>query len=217
MKIFLVEDDKFLNEALVDTFSKIDYEVISYNDGKKAFANIDNTFDLYMIDINLPHINGFELLKQIKFINKNANIFIMSADTNIETILEAYNIGCKDFIKKPFDVREIIAKIEHTLNIVPHNVILKGCGEYIRVDKLFIKDDKKVLKLTTKETLLLDILIKNNDRTTSNKEIEDYVWGDTFKNGHVRQLVAKLRKKIPCDFIENHNSSGYKISVEIIK
>jgi len=111
MKIFLVEDDKFLNEALVDTFSKIDYEVISYNDGKEAFANIDNTFDLYMIDINLPHINGFELLKQIKFINKNANIFIMSADTNIETILEAYNIGCKDFIKKPFDVREIIAKI----------------------------------------------------------------------------------------------------------
>jgi len=213
MKIFLVEDDVYLNSAIVNTFSAINYDVISYSDGKDAFENLDGSYDLYMIDINLPNVNGIELVKQIKFLNKFANIFIMSADRNIETIVTAYDIGCTDYIKKPFDIREVIAKIEHTLKLMPNNVVFKGIGTYDRVERV-IRHEEIVVNLTNKEAMLVDILVKNRNKTVSNEDIESYVWGETFKNGHVRQLVSKLRNKVPFKFIENHTSNGYKISLE---
>ena len=214
MKIFLVEDDIYLNKAIVNTFSSINYDVTTFSDGKDAFDNLKDNFDLYIIDINLPNVNGMELVKQIKYINKNANIFIMSADVNIETIVKAYDIGCTDYIKKPFDIREVIAKIENTLNIIPKTIKFINCGEYNSIERRFIIKNKTI-KLTNKEALLLDILIKNKDSVISNEKIENYVWGETFKNGYVRQLISKLRSKIPCKFIDNHASNGYKISVKI--
>lgn len=213
MKIFLVEDDVYLNSAIVNTFSAINYDVISYSDGKDAFENLDGSYDLYMIDINLPNVNGIELVKQIKFLNKFANIFIMSADRNIETIVTAYDIGCTDYIKKPFDIREVIAKIEHTLKLMPKTVAFKDIGTYNRIERV-IKHEEIVINLTNKEAMLVDILVKNRNKTVSNEEIESYVWGETFKNGHVRQLVSKLRNKVPFKFIENHTSNGYKISLK---
>ncbi len=210
MKIFLVEDDVLLNEAITMTFSSLGYSVTSFDDGKTAFENIDKTYDLFIVDINLPNVNGIELVKEIKKIYKEANIFIMSADIDIQTIIKAYDIGCIDYIKKPFDIREIIAKIKHTLKIPIGNVKFKNCelSFYNRDKQVFVYGDEEI-RLTNKELLLLEILIKNANNIVSNEQIEDYVWGESFKNGHVRQLVAKLRKKIPCNIIENHSSNGY--------
>lgn len=214
MKIFIVEDDIKLNEAILNTFSSLGYEVTSFNDGKDAFENIDNSYDLYMIDINLPNVNGIELVKHIKKIQKDANIFIMSADINIETIIKAYDIGCTDYIKKPFDIREIIAKIKHTLEVVPHNIKIRDCGEYNKDERIFTcLTSNQEIKLTIKEAALLEVLLKNANKTVSNEKIESHVWGESLRNNHVRQLVSKLRNKIPCDFIENHTSNGYRIVI----
>jgi DNA-binding response OmpR family regulator len=214
MKIFLVEDDTSLNEAITATFSSLGYKVTSFDDGKTAFDNIDKSYDLFMIDINLPNVNGMELVKQIKKVYKDANVFIMSADIDIQTILKAYDMGCIDYIKKPFDIREIIAKIKHTLKIPLGNVKFKNCplSTYNRDKQVFIYD-KKEIRLTAKELLLFEILLKNANNTVSNDQIEDYVWGESFRNGHVRQLVAKLRKKISCNIIENYNSNGYIVNI----
>jgi DNA-binding response OmpR family regulator len=212
MKIFIVEDDIKLNEAIFITFSSLGYEVTTYSDGKDAFENLDDSYDLYMVDINLPNVNGIELVKQIKKINKEANIFIMSADINIETIIKAYDIGCTDYIKKPFDIREIIAKIKHTLSVVPQNIKIRDCGEYNKEERIFIvAQTAQEVKLTLKEAALLEVLLKSANKTVSNEKIESHVWGESIKNNHVRQLVSKLRNKIPCDFIENHTSNGYRI------
>jgi len=216
MKIFLVEDDKFLNDMLGTTFSSIGYEIVSFDDGKEAFNNLDVQYDLYIIDINLPNVNGLELLKQIKTLNKNANVFIMSADTNIETILDAYNIGCDDYIRKPFDIREVLAKIQNRLDSLPKVIQFTNGCEYIIDERKCIYQGQEI-KLTKKEDLLFTILLQNNGRFVSNNEIENYVWGETYQNGHVRQLVAKLRKTLPCELIENHNSNGYRIKKDLLK
>ncbi len=214
MKIFLVEDDVLLNEAIAVTFSSLGYNVTSFDDGKTAFDNINKSYDLFMIDINLPNVNGIELVKQIKRINKDANVFIMSADLDIQTILKAYDIGCIDYIKKPFDIREIIAKIKHTLKIPLGNIRFVNCplAIYNRDKKIFIYDGKEI-RLTGKELLLFELLLKNANNIVSHDQIEEYVWDESFKNGHVRQLVAKLRRKISFNIIETYSSNGYIVNI----
>jgi len=214
MKIFLVEDDVNLNSAIETTFSNLGYEITSYKDGKEAFDNLSHKHDLFIVDINLPNVNGIELVKQIKKIYPNGNVFIISADLNIDTIISAYDLGVTDYIKKPFDIREIIAKIEHTLKIAPKVIHFSNCkgAEYNMDQKIFTYNNTEI-KITQKESLLLKILLKNANQYVNNDQIEDFIWGEPFKNGHVRQLVAKLRKKLPCDIIENHTLNGYRVLV----
>ncbi len=210
MNIFLVEDDNTLNELITKNLEALGYSIITFTDGQKAFDAIYKQFDIYLIDINLPSVNGLELIKQIKLSHTNAKIFIMSGDTNIETILEAYTLGCDDYIKKPFDIREIIAKINNSLINTPNIVVLSLNCIYDINNKVVLYKNHE-LQITNKETLLLDILIKNIGKTVNNYMIENYVWGDEVGNGYVRQLVSKLRKSLPCDLIKNHSSNGYKI------
>ena len=211
MNIFLVEDDHTLNKMITSTLEEaLGYNVTTFSDGKKAFENINDTFDIYLIDINIPNINGLELIRQIKLLNIESKIFIISGDTNIETIVKAYDLGCDDYIKKPFDIREIVAKIHHSLSQSAQ--IIRLCDEctYDPTTSSIYYRNSEVL-LTNKETLLLDILIKNIGKTVANDEIEPYVWGETVGNGYTRQLISKLRKSLPCKIILNHASNGYRI------
>ena len=212
MKIFLIEDNEDLNQFMTDTFVKIGYKVDSCCDGKKAFDSVNDSYDLYLVDINLPNLNGLELVKKIKKIKNNANIFIISGDDNIDTILKAYDLGCNDYIKKPFDLREIIAKINITFEDKTNNLFKLTDECYYNSKDRFVKYKNQLINLTRKEANLLDILVKNIGKTVSVKEIELAVWGENFDNGHTRQLVSKLKKILPCDkIIHNHSSNGYGI------
>ena len=98
MRIFLVEDNEELNGFMTETLQNIGYNVVSCKDGANAFKLVEDIFDLYIIDINLPNINGLELVKKIKSLKENLKIFIISGDDNIDTILKAYDLGCDDYI-----------------------------------------------------------------------------------------------------------------------
>ncbi len=210
MKIFIVEDACKLNRVITENLEKLGYEITSFTDGKEAFDNICEDFDIYLIDINLPSINGLELVKQIKLLNIDTKIFIISGDNNIETIVKAYELGCDDYLKKPLDIREIVIKINHSL--LKSSQLIKLCNNctFAPLNKLMYYKDS-VIQLTNKETLLLNILIKNMGNTVSNTEIESYVWGETVGNGYIRQLVSKLRKSFPYLIIKNHAANGYRI------
>ncbi len=213
MKIFLVEDDEILNNVIVKTFEGLKYEVNSYYEGSEALLNVNSSYDLYLLDINLPNVNGLEILKKIKKCNNNANIFIISGELDIKTILNAYNTGCNDFIKKPFDIREIIAKIQNSFKEEVNEVSLAHGGKFYR-DENKIVFGSKIINLTKKEAQLMSILIKYKGKSVSNTQIEMYVWGESSLQGYVRQLVSKLRAKLPYDdIIENNTLSGYKLKL----
>ncbi len=210
MNIFIVEDDYKLNKILTINLKALGYNVSTFTDGQEAFENINMYDNVYLIDINLPSINGLELIKQIKILNKYAKIFIISGDTNINTILNAYNLGCDDYIKKPFDIREIIVKINHALLKSSRTIQLSASCNYNPISEV-VNYKNNELRLTKKETLLLIILVKNVGYTVSNEKIENYVWGETVGNGYTRQLISKLRKTLPCKIIKNHTANGYRI------
>lgn len=212
MKIFLVEDNLELNSFMTETLQSMGYDTVSCKDGGNAFKKVEEAFDLYIIDINLPNINGLELVKKIKSLNSDNKIFIISGDDNINTILEAYNLGCDDYIKKPFDFREIVAKINITFKnkLYDHIKLTNDCY-YDRNTKIVYHKNVQIV-LTKKQSDLLAALVENMGYVVKNKDIELAVWGKNLENSHVRQLVSKLKKVLPCeDLIKNHSSLGYKL------
>eukprot|EP01156_Anaeramoeba_ignava_P013875 Anaeramoba_ignava/a607699_252.p6 GENE.a607699_252~~a607699_252.p6 ORF type:complete len:216 (-),score=-3.69 a607699_252:5121-5768(-) len=212
MRIFLVEDNEELNGFMTETLQNIGYNVVSCKDGANAFKLVEDIFDLYIIDINLPNINGLELVKKIKSLKENLKIFIISGDDNIDTILKAYDLGCDDYIKKPFDLREIVAKINLIFKEKLTDQVKLTDECYYNMKKRVIHHKDKNTTLTKKEAALLNVLVQNIGKSVSNKDIELAVWGQNFENSHVRQLVSKLKKVLPCkDIIQNHSSLGYRI------
>jgi len=212
MNIFLVEDNKDLNQLITKTFENMSYNIVSCEDGKDAFEIVNKLFDLYIIDINLPNINGLELVKKIKANNSKAKIFIISGDDNIETIVKAYDLGCDDYIKKPFDLRELIVKIHVFFKDILENEIIV-CDDFIfNKEERLLYHKKEIVKLTKKEILLLDLLLEHRGKIVTYDMIKEYVWQNKDSSKHIRQLVSKLKKNISCkDIIETYSSLGYMI------
>lgn len=222
MKVFLVEDDISLNKALVSFFNLKNYQVESYFDGEKAFdsLSLNNLADIYIIDINLPGINGLDLIKQIRKIDTVVPIVVITASVEIETLEEAYSFGCSEYIKKPFNLRELEIRIEKLSKSTLDKMISLKCSE----DKSKIEFDLKngilhhngnLVELQKKELRFLTILFKNYKFIVKTSDIEDYVWESEIKDVYpLRQLVTKLRKKLPCNFVKTEVGIGYYIADE---
>jgi len=210
MKIFLLEDDYSLNEAIKETIEFDGHTVRNFYDGEIAFDNISNEYDLYILDINVPNIEGLELLSSIKSKNPNAKVIMISANINIEKIKEAYNKGCDDYLKKPFDIEELIIKISKFDNKDGNIYFDNSIYFNLSSKELFIDDSPCVL--TKNEKNLLYLLIENRGNKITYTQIEDFVYeGEAKTSDAIRSLVKRLRKKIPIDLILNSLDEGYFI------
>ena len=210
MKIFLLEDDYSLNETIKEMLELSCHEIDSFYDGKVAYNNIIGDYNLYILDINTPSIDGIELLKSIKKLNSQTKVIMISANINIDKIKEAYNCGCDDYLKKPFDIEELILKVEK-YDIKEKNIILDENIYFNTISKeLFINYQK--IELTKNEKNLLILLLDNKGKEISHENIEDYVYkGEVKSSDAIRSLIKRLRKKISKTIILNSIDSGYFI------
>ncbi len=210
MKIFLLEDDYSLNEAIKEIIQLENHSVENFYDGETAFSKISNDFDLYILDINIPNINGLEILKQIKQINPKTKVIIISANINIDLIREAYTLGCDDYIKKPFDIEELLFKINRyekkdTIIYLDINITFNTISKELIINN-------KTVELTKNEKNLLFLLVDNLNNKISYEQIENFVYEGTSKTSDaIRSLVKRLRKKLPKDLISNSLDEGYYI------
>ncbi len=210
MKIFLLEDDYSLNEAIKEIIQLENHSVENFYDGETAFSKISNDFDLYILDINIPNINGLEILKQIKQINPKTKVIIISANINIDLIREAYTLGCDDYIKKPFDIEELLFKINRyekkdTIIYLDINITFNTISKELIINN-------KTVELTKNEKNLLFLLVDNLNNKISYDQIENFVYEGTSKTSDaIRSLVKRLRKKLPKDLISNSLDEGYYI------
>lgn len=210
MKIFLLEDDYSLNEAIKEIIQLENHIVDNFYDGDVAFNNISNHYDLYILDINIPNMNGLEVLKNIKNKNPKTKVLIISANINIDLIREAYILGCDDYIKKPFDLEELIFKInryekKNKLIYLEENIVFNLLNKELLIDG-------NILELTKNEKNLLFLLVENLGLKVSYEQIENFVYqGESKSSDAIRSLIKRVRKKIPKEVIFNSLDEGYFI------
>ena len=198
MKILLLEDDIALNKSICDALIYSGYSVDAFFDGNDVIDNLSSIYDLYIMDINVPNISGLELLNLIHNQTPLSKIIMISANTDINMIENAYNLGCIDYLKKPFHLKELKIKIDMLFSNV--NSLL---------EELKLKPDSN---LTKKEKRFLTLLLKNKDLVTTYQMIDEFVYEDKLMTiDGVRALVRRLRTKLVDDVIKNVIDEGYTI------
>lgn len=200
MKILLLEDDMALNRAIKKVLElEKSNNVETFFDGEEALNALDTQYDLYIMDINVPNVNGLELLRLIHNQNTQAKVIIISANTDLNTLKKAYALGCVDYLKKPFHLEELRIKINN-LKIPKHFT-----------STIQLKNDDDTL--TKKEKDLLNLLLENQDTVVTYELIADYVYkNNAMSMDALRTLVRRLRSKLPENIIKNILDEGYSVS-----
>jgi len=218
MKILLMEDDVILNEIITEHLEENEHEVISVFDGEIAQEEIySQVFDLLLLDVNVPTISGFELLKDIRAKDITiATIFITSANM-LEDIEEGFSAGCDDYIKKPFELKELdlrINNIRRLHNISPSSKIELSTNIFLDVENLCIEKDDKKIRIAQKESEVLLYLIKNKSKPVSIDELGLNIWSyeDSPLDSTIRTYIKNLRKILGDDCILNTRGVGYRFN-----
>jgi len=214
MKILLLEDNKRLNETIVKRLKLKGFQVDSFLDGQEAYEAIDNGYSCFVLDINVPSLDGTEILKRIREFNIDTPVIIISSTVELDVIKQSYSYGCDDYLKKPFFIDELEIKIEKLCHI-DHSLmeITKNCIFNFKDSTLNI--DEKQEHLSCKERLLLNLLLSQRGKVVSFNTIEAIVWEGNFASiDSIRSLVRRVRKKIPIDCIETAVDVGYLLKKE---
>ncbi len=209
MKILLLEDNKRLNETITKRLKAKDYKVCNFLDGQEAYEAIDDGYICFILDINVPSINGIEILKKIREFNANTPIIIISSSVELDIIKDAYKYGCNDYIKKPFFIDELEIKIEKLCNFDNDIIeIYNGCVFYFKDSALEIDGVRE--HLSKKERLILNLLLSKRGKVVSIDSVQNVVWEGGFASiDSIRSLVRRVRKKFPHECIETVVDVGY--------
>lgn len=213
MKILVLEDDKFICEQITNYFELDGHSVDFFYDGEELLNNaILELYDIFLFDINTPRKDGFETLKEIRDQNITTPAMFLTAMSDIENVKKGYEVGCNDYIRKPFILEEVELRINQILhsNIDKRTKLSKNYEFDLSTMKLYF--DESEVSLNTQEQNLLYILVKNQGVTVSPYILKNYVWEDKdVCDNTLRTQIKKIRAKITENFIVNIRNSGYKI------
>lgn len=214
MRVLIIEDDNQLNLALDDFFKFKTFDTVCVHDGLNAIDQIDSTFfDLYIIDINIPNLSGLDVLKYIRKIDLHTPVIIITASLEIENFSDAFELGCSEYIKKPFHLKELDIRVNNLLSLNKNDDIIKFNDDFyydLDAEKCFYKNEP--ITLRNKEKRFCALMIKNVDTVVTNEMIHHYVWEGEIKESYpLRQLLVELRKKLPINIIQTKFREGFMI------
>lgn len=217
MKILLVEDEINLSHILQKGLKKQGFAIDTAFDGEQAIDLTQyNDYDLIILDLNLPKINGFEVLKTIRQNSLSTKILILSAKNQVEDKINGLDLGANDYLEKPFDFLELVARIRNLLrwSFVVKEDVFTYKELTINLTKKTLTKNNLEIHLTNKEFGILEYLAQNKDKYITTEEIIEHVWDsefDLFSNSFKFHL-SSLKKKINMDgLILNIRGKGYKL------
>jgi DNA-binding response OmpR family regulator len=215
MKILLLEDEYSLRISIEEFLEDLGYEVDGFTDGLEAYDGVyDKSYDILLFDVNVPSLNGFELLQKLRQDGIKTPAIFLTSMTDVNDLKEGYKRGCCDYIRKPFDLEELELRIDQAL--ATHlqnsdNQVDLGSGLIydLKKSKLTQNGEEIVLRKTEKE--LLEVLIKNKNAIVSTQMLQDEVWGEYVEPATIRVQLNNLKKKLPEGLIQNRRGLGYII------
>ncbi|NLO87651.1 MAG: response regulator transcription factor [Firmicutes bacterium] len=216
MKLLIVEDELSLQKALCKGFAKLGYAVDAAADGEEALERYYSSFyDVIVLDLNLPKLDGIEVLKEIRKEDPETRIIILSARSEVEDKVLGLDLGANDYLAKPFHFRELEARVRALLrrdfSVISAKITVSGITVDTALKKVFCRG--KEIPLTRKEYGILEYLFINRGRVVSNETLLEHVWdsnADLFSNA-LRVHIASIRKKLPGDIIKNVRGQGYYV------
>jgi DNA-binding response OmpR family regulator len=215
-KILLLEDDSLFAQTIIDFLEEYDYQISHAPNGEEALLlSYNNIYDLYLLDINVPKLNGIEFLKQIRQNRINTPVIFLTSYKDEETLQKCFINGCDDFLRKPFKINELILRISAILkrSIKTNNIIWLNETTYYDFDKRKIFLNSKEEQLPLKITQLLELFIEYNNKIISNEIISNRLWSNNeeYSDGSLRNYILTLRKIVGKDKIINIKKIGYEV------
>lgn len=223
MRILVVEDEVNLNDIIVKKLKLEHYGVDSCFDGKEALDYVFSAeYDVILLDIMLPKLDGFEVLKKIRNKNIKTPVLLLTARDGIEDRVQGLDFGADDYLVKPFAFDELLARIrvllrrntDNASNIFTLSNLTVNCNSH----EVF--RDNTSIKLSTREFTILEYMIRNKEKVLSREKIEQHIWDYNYEGGTnvVDVYIRYLRKKIDDNFspklIHTIRGIGYILKVE---
>ncbi len=216
-KILIIEDDIEISHMLNDYLSKNNYDTSIARDGINGIKIAkENNPDLIILDIMLPYKSGDEVLREVRKFS-DAPVIVLSAKESIQMKVDLLKIGADDYVVKPFDLSELLARIETNLKRYVKSFNQKIIYNYkniiLNYDLKEVLVDEDIIRLTSKEFEILYLLIKYPNKVFSKKNLYEAVWEDmyTYDNDTINTHISNIRKKINIDLIETVWGMGYKL------
>ena len=234
-KVLIVEDDREIRSLLKNFLIENEFDVTEAKDGNVASTLIaEEEYNIILMDMMLPYKSGDVLIKELRSLKDSARkatpVIVLSAKTMKDTRLEVLRMGADDYIIKPFDLEEVLVRIEVVLRRSERETeesagadtdtsdCLEHDGLIINKELNSVTYEGKPVKLTLKELQLLELFLKNPQKTFTKANLYETVWEDTYYyedntiNVHMSNLRSKLKKQTGREYIETVWGIGYKLS-----
>lgn len=216
MKILLMEDELHLRQNIKRYLSIKGHEVDDFENGEELLKTANPTdYDCMILDVNTPEIDGFEVLAYIRNNNIDTPALFISALTDVQKVLKAFELGAEDYLKKPFDLAELEVRM---LKINQK----KSLNNTIKIDEIFSYDlETRTLlenglpcKLSSTQKKFLYLLVKNKNKLLTFSMLIDYVWdGKEISHSTILSTMRDLKKILPFSVIKNVKGEGYTLSI----
>lgn len=223
-RVLIVEDDKEINKILQSFLEQKGYEVWTAFDGHVATGQLaEREYDLILMDLMLPFKSGERLIKELRE-HSQTPVIVLSAKTMMETRLEVLRLGADDYILKPFDLEEVLVRMEvvlrrsgaDTTQVQSEEILCCGELKYSLTENRVTYESQEI-SLTAKEMHLLRLFLENPEKVFTKANLYEAVWNDVYYyedntiNVHISNLRSKLKKAAGRDFVETVWGIGYRL------
>ncbi len=217
MRLLLLEDDPILQEIIEEYLLDLNYNVDCFYSGDSALdAAMNSSYDMLILDINVPEIDGLEILEYLREIKNRTPVIFITSLKDYKYLQRAFELGAQDYLKKPFELEELKIRIEHHLNrINKSSYNLNGVTFYPNRRVLEFSDGTEYM-LKNRDSQILHYLLKREGAVVSVDEIIENLWSNNAEptNATIRTYIKNLRRVLGDDLIKNIKGQGYKIELD---
>ncbi|QSZ41159.1 response regulator [Sulfurimonas aquatica] len=217
MKILLLEDETILKESIEEFLKSKNYHVDSYENSDDAFDAIFTIdYDLLLLDVNVPgEWDGFSLRKELSIENKNIPTIFVTSMSSADAMLQGYAHGCCDYIKKPFDLIELLLRVQHALKSncfkTDETFIKLPQGYNYNVTTYELTHNEQRVALSKTEGDILNLFLLHRNRVVTTEMLHEQIWQNSVSSANARVQINNLRRKLPKEIIKNIYGLGYRL------